>query len=90
MGLLKEKLKSEGNNVHLYSLKEKLLCTRMLPSGVTCRKETEFAIVIEKDSDFLIFPVCEKHLPNWAQEKRKAVKPRNLAPARGDKNVGKT
>lgn len=64
MGLLDAKL-VERNEIAIYSLKDSLPCTRLLPNGETCKQETRLAVVVDKGSDFLVFPVCPKHLPSW-------------------------
>lgn len=68
MGMLEEKIVEKGNGVSLYVLRDELFCTRVLTYGYSCNKPTRWAVVIEKqDGDFLVFPVCEEHLPEWAK-----------------------
>lgn len=66
MGLLDEVL-VRNPPLALYKLRDTLACTRMLASSNICGRETDLAVVYEKDNDFIVFPVCKQHLPSWCK-----------------------
>lgn len=69
MGLLDEVL-VRNPPLALYKLRDTLACTRMLASSNICGRETDLAVVYEKDNDFIVFPVCRQHLPSWCKDER--------------------
>lgn len=69
MGLLDEVL-VRNPPFALYRLRESLGCTRLLSAGSACGRATHLALVYEKDDDFVVFPVCEMHLPSWCKDVR--------------------
>lgn len=67
MGLLDEVL-VRNPPLALYRLRDTLACTRMLANSNICGRETNLAVVYEKDTDFVVFPVCKQHLPSWCKD----------------------
>lgn len=59
----------------VYKMKEALWCTRLLPNGKQCRRETTIALAVEETDHVVVFPLCPQHLPSWAKELKTQEKP---------------
>lgn len=66
-GNLKETIVKVEGSISLCSLKVALPCQRFLKAGNTCGKDTNYAVVVERMDYFLVIPMCERHLPDWAK-----------------------